>query len=532
MEECDEGFVFKRLPDYLRCIVCHLVLRQPLQIMRCGHRFCQQCFNRIKKHCESHGSQLLCPIDRIPIDISKVFEDTGIDRVIGDLLLRCGNSIDGNRETGEVSCLHKEAAECDYTNTDPVSEMRKSLLLEELSQRMLNCERSLLEKEKDIAMLKLNLEKVKKSYSGKLKEVDALKHENQLILLELDKVKEENRQMDILNSRVEALERREISPRDELVPSESRLAINLVIEADDEDNISTVTESDYNDLPPAYQHCTFSSAYGAVENGETVNRGDGRRLFCSTDRRNSNTKSLNSIEEYNEVNGLYSSCSTHGTENLNRAVGYDRLNHFNTNGCNIDQNLLTDCVRKILDLKDHVSNIENIFFCETSGSKSKEILFQWVVQNYSDYFEKGDPVYSPIFFTEIKGYCFRLKIGWTGDQKEHLAVGLHLCRGRLSERELEPFDLQYSIEMQDKDGNVFAEKIPLADVEEYRVESFSIFPGENCAQRACGNAKFLSKPKLDNYVINDRLYVKCRVILQNKVSPLKRPVRMFKNRYF
>ena len=36
------------VPDYLKCTVCQLVLREPIQIMDCGHRFCQPCFERIK----------------------------------------------------------------------------------------------------------------------------------------------------------------------------------------------------------------------------------------------------------------------------------------------------------------------------------------------------------------------------------------------------------------------------------------------------------------------------------------------------
>ena len=36
------------VPDYLKCTVCQFVLREPIQIMDCRHRFCQPCFERIK----------------------------------------------------------------------------------------------------------------------------------------------------------------------------------------------------------------------------------------------------------------------------------------------------------------------------------------------------------------------------------------------------------------------------------------------------------------------------------------------------
>ena len=43
----DAAFI-SQVPDYLKCIVCNLVLRQPIQIMKCGHRFCEPCFERMK----------------------------------------------------------------------------------------------------------------------------------------------------------------------------------------------------------------------------------------------------------------------------------------------------------------------------------------------------------------------------------------------------------------------------------------------------------------------------------------------------
>ena len=52
------------VPDYLKCSVCHLVLRDPIQILKCGHRFCKPCFERMEGY---------CPIDMEAIDLNKVF---------------------------------------------------------------------------------------------------------------------------------------------------------------------------------------------------------------------------------------------------------------------------------------------------------------------------------------------------------------------------------------------------------------------------------------------------------------------------
>ena len=35
------------VPDKLKCPVCLLTLKDPMQIAKCGHRFCQLCIDRI-----------------------------------------------------------------------------------------------------------------------------------------------------------------------------------------------------------------------------------------------------------------------------------------------------------------------------------------------------------------------------------------------------------------------------------------------------------------------------------------------------
>ena len=34
--------------DEVICVVCHLVLKKPVQFVQCGHRLCKSCFNQIK----------------------------------------------------------------------------------------------------------------------------------------------------------------------------------------------------------------------------------------------------------------------------------------------------------------------------------------------------------------------------------------------------------------------------------------------------------------------------------------------------
>ena len=53
MDCMDEQYGFhanfiSEVSEYLKCVVCYLVLRKPMQIMTCEHRICEPCFERIK----------------------------------------------------------------------------------------------------------------------------------------------------------------------------------------------------------------------------------------------------------------------------------------------------------------------------------------------------------------------------------------------------------------------------------------------------------------------------------------------------
>ena len=48
-EGYDATFI-EDVADYLKCIICQLVLRNPVLMVECGHRLCSGCFNRMKKH--------------------------------------------------------------------------------------------------------------------------------------------------------------------------------------------------------------------------------------------------------------------------------------------------------------------------------------------------------------------------------------------------------------------------------------------------------------------------------------------------
>ena len=67
----EEEFV-SETPSYLCCAVCLLVLRDPQLVVSCGHKFCRPCFDRLKER-TTGSDQLVCPLDRKVIDVTKVY---------------------------------------------------------------------------------------------------------------------------------------------------------------------------------------------------------------------------------------------------------------------------------------------------------------------------------------------------------------------------------------------------------------------------------------------------------------------------
>lgn len=45
----DANFVEEVATD-LKCVVCYFPLRKPVQVIQCGHRFCEECFEQMKDY--------------------------------------------------------------------------------------------------------------------------------------------------------------------------------------------------------------------------------------------------------------------------------------------------------------------------------------------------------------------------------------------------------------------------------------------------------------------------------------------------
>ncbi|XP_066926495.1 TNF receptor-associated factor 3-like isoform X1 [Clytia hemisphaerica] len=123
-----------RQPDNTICSICRLVLCNPMQAERCGHRYCKSCLYDLPKRNGFH----ICPQDGSEM---KLFQDNAKQMEILELLVKCPNNQSGScnwikelrhlRVHLEVECLF-EFVKC--TNFGCTAKMeRRSLKNHKLS---------------------------------------------------------------------------------------------------------------------------------------------------------------------------------------------------------------------------------------------------------------------------------------------------------------------------------------------------------------------------------------------------------------
>ena len=95
-------------PEDLRCPICLHVLTDPCQTS-CGHRFCRECIEAVKK-----TSNAICPIDRIAIE-GGVFQDNAAKMQIRRLKIHCPYKVKGCEWTGDLSDKSTHLRNCIYS---------------------------------------------------------------------------------------------------------------------------------------------------------------------------------------------------------------------------------------------------------------------------------------------------------------------------------------------------------------------------------------------------------------------------------
>ena len=94
-----------KVTDHWICIICQLVLRNPVSFIDCGHRMCKSCYLKIQGEAIIRNIPLLCPHDRSVVDTTKVYDDKGMSRMIGDLKVKCKHADEVCGWVGELSNL-------------------------------------------------------------------------------------------------------------------------------------------------------------------------------------------------------------------------------------------------------------------------------------------------------------------------------------------------------------------------------------------------------------------------------------------
>ena len=333
----------------------------------------------------------------------------------------------------------------------------------------------MIDKEKDLAYLKFNLHEMKTHFNEKEDEVHSLKAINGELQNEMKFVKELNLQLK------EEFEKEINVRRDNDKLMETKIS-SLEREVMETKNILIDTNKETLSLKSQLENFNIDA--------------NEKFILCRKDIETVKTdisKTANSsIME--DMGKLKDSVTNLQTEIRSTRSHLDK-----------SLNKKTDEMTK---LTCHVENIENILFCYEPHQNGC-IRVKWVMQNYQYYLDIGEPVLSPVFYTQVSGYCFRLKVKWSGVNKENLELYFSLCHGKNNHKELKPFRVPFTLQILDKEGKDNSVTTTLSVIDENLDNCFTIHPNEEKARDGFGCTEMLVMPSLKNFIINDTLLISC-----------------------
>jgi len=212
----DATFV-EEVREEWKCTICHLVLRDPVQIVACGHCFCSPCYQRMKEHAQQSLTRLVCPVDREVIPPDQVFPDRRIARTIGNLKVKCSHYGEGCaweddlRDHGQ-KCKHGVVIE-EMSRMSIHQNEEDRVMIKQILSRLDKCENDSFAKEKQMASMKVTVEELRaelKVASNAMKSLDTTNEElsKRVEYLEsnvahIEAVKEET---EVIKSKVDVLE--------------------------------------------------------------------------------------------------------------------------------------------------------------------------------------------------------------------------------------------------------------------------------------------------------------------------------------
>ncbi|XP_031549449.1 TNF receptor-associated factor 4-like isoform X2 [Actinia tenebrosa] len=110
------SFFVPAVAENLLCRICHLPVRNAVQISVCGHRFCDSCLNSALS--EMRNGRLKCPVDSSNIDYSEIYADDVTNQLIMSLTVICDQYKEGCKWKGQLKHLKTHVDECKYVLAD------------------------------------------------------------------------------------------------------------------------------------------------------------------------------------------------------------------------------------------------------------------------------------------------------------------------------------------------------------------------------------------------------------------------------
>ena len=375
---------------------------------------------------------------------------------------------------------------------------------------MSKCEDTIIEKEKDVCYLNCSLHELKKRFDEKDEEVDALKFKNRDIENEMKLLKDQNQN----SIRCLAKEIEVLTLKNQLLENKVDLLGNQIVESKklfegkqaEIKSLQSQVEEVKNKLIEDLNSFQKSTKYMEDQLSKTLELNNST-TNTEIKKLKDNVKNLVTRNHVDKLSARVTKSEKTIEDNFNALNDEINRQTENVNSLEVCQKENNCAMKKVNNLEGHVTNIENLLFCDISEGSNK-IVLKWKLQNYQHYFDLGEIVCSPIFYTQIKGYCFGMVVGWTGNKKEILRFGLKLCRGSNYEKELQPFNMIFSLGLVGNNGVAKSRNLPLSAINKFRDNSFTLSPGENECKKGCG-FDFLDSSLINNYISNDMLTMKC-----------------------
>jgi len=561
----DAEFV-DELPDYFKCIICHLALKQPVLFVDCGHRVCASCFRQMKEFAQQTSTNLLCPHDRTLIDANKVFEDKGIMRPILDFKVRCGHTGEGCTWVGELRDLQSHLdSDCSYVIIDTKKVLR------DLVRKVDSCEKKLSTKDEEVRYLEAALatsqekiaeleEKFKKENTvgatGAVNTEEPLDREistslcleddiasNYMLIVKLMKeVSELKKERDVgaagsiineTTSQVEFEDLKQSSTlhqkqivnlqqqvremqKEKIIGAACGISTESIsqVEVDDLKKRSILHQKQIQNLQKEVSKLkkekgSEGSENAAAENVPSQTKEEIENLKKGATSSQSQIKTLQQqfreLMKNTSVQNKPVENESMDTSEKKGGKGGDKGPRYVKNNKDIES---ASIVKRFMNVEEYIPG--------------GQTLFVWKINNYAKVTEDEVELYSPKFYSRFTlGHCCMLRLELFGKKKGRGGVYLHICKGLYGEVSQYKFNMAFEIKSVDAKGeetkfvasqNEVMKNQRLFDVHENEDEDDDDCSSEDEDDRSIGFGTDTFSNAIKTHVVNDTLTICCTLI--------------------